>query len=263
MSVAKRLNYLQRLFGTAMGFLSFGLGGLFFAVTVVPWVWLTNRSAHERAVALRRWISRGFRTHVNMLRSFGVLTYHWHNAERLNGAGIVIANHPTLLDVVFLVGFIENAVCVVKAALFENFFIGFVIRTAGYVSNDDPERMISLSAAALQTGATVVIFPEGTRSVPGQAPHLQRGAAYIALAGGKALTPVRISCVPSSLTKAERWYEIPDRAMRYDFAVGTDLQVNRQTDTPRALAGRSVNEKIKQLLFNTAEPESKHVSVDP
>ncbi len=257
---AERLNYGQRLVGTAAGFLTFGAGGLVFAALIVPWVWASQRKGAARERALRRWISRAFRTHVNMLRAFGVLEYRLTGADALRQGRIVIANHPTLLDVVFLVGFIENATCVVKAGLFENFFIGRVIRIAGYVSNDDPERMIRACAQSLDNGATVVIFPEGTRSEPGREPHLQRGAAYIALESGVPLTPVRIRCVPSSLTKAERWFEIPARKMQFDFDVLEPLCVTAHSNKPRALAGRSVNDEIRRVLFEAPEMESMHVS---
>ena len=260
MSVSKRLNWLQRLFGTAMGFASFGIGGLLFATTVVPWVWLTQRHPATRAIRLRKAISRAFRLHVNMLRAFGVLDYRLHNGDRLENSRIVIANHPTLLDVVFLVGFIENAVCVVKDSLFQTLFVGFVIRTAGYISNADPHTMIDDCTKALDANASLVVFPEGTRSVPGTEARLQRGAAYIAMQSGQPMTPVRISCVPSSLTKAEKWYQIPPSMMQFDFVVDEPLNIAQHMDKPRALGGRSVNQQIRRVLFKRPPMETQHVS---
>ncbi|MCQ5167831.1 1-acyl-sn-glycerol-3-phosphate acyltransferase, partial [Roseburia hominis] len=49
--------------------------------------------------------------------------------------------------------------------------------------------MLDNAAGALQQGQTLVIFPEGTRTQPGQAPAFHRGAAAIALRGAKILPP--------------------------------------------------------------------------
>ena len=142
----RRLNWCIRLLGTAIGFISFGLGGLFFAVVVVPLIWLFYRDPIKRARALRRAISRSFLLHVSVLKAFGVLVFAVNDPVRLGIAGVedklIVANHPTLLDVVFLVAFVENAACVVKDSLFQNFYVGFVIRMAGYVSNKDPDALI-------------------------------------------------------------------------------------------------------------------------
>jgi len=41
--------------------------------------------------------------------------------------------------------------------------------------------------------------------------RFQRGAAYIALRSGAPIVPVLIDCRPSTLTRAQKWYEIPPR----------------------------------------------------
>ena len=116
--VSGRFNWCIRLVGTAVGFISFGLGGLFFAVFGVPFIWLRHSDPGRRAVALRRAISRSFLLHVNVQRWFGVLVYSVSDRSRFSidsrADQLIVANHPTLLDVVFLVAFVENAVCVVK-----------------------------------------------------------------------------------------------------------------------------------------------------
>ena len=248
--MARRINYLQRLVGTAVGFVSFGLGGLVFALLVVPGIWVLCRNPQRRAAVLRKNISRSFRFHVNMLRFVGVLDYRLHNGAALESGQLIVANHPTLLDVVFLVGFIENAVCVVKDKLFHNVWVGFVIRMANYVSNSDPQELIEGCMQALNHGESVIIFPEGTRSVPGQTSQLQRGAAYVALHAQKPLMPIHITCVPSSLTKAQAWYEIPPSKMQFDFVVGTELEPTEHYDTARALGARRVNQDIMRVLFS-------------
>ncbi|MCB5532142.1 1-acyl-sn-glycerol-3-phosphate acyltransferase, partial [Erysipelatoclostridium ramosum] len=66
-------------------------------------------------------------------------------------------------------------------------------------------------------------FPEGTRSRPGQALKMQRGAAQIALRGGLDITPVRIQCEPLGLYKGQPWWTVAKRPLRFNIEVGDDL----------------------------------------
>ena len=85
---------------------------------------------------------------------------------------------------------------------------------------EDPQASLAACAGALRSGATLIMFPEGGRSIPGTARRLRRGAAYVALATQKELTPVHISCKPSTLTKANRWHDIPQRRVHFVIDVG-------------------------------------------
>ena len=70
------------------------------------------------------------------MRGVGVLTYEFEGAERLGRPGqIIVANHPSLIDVVFLLGFTPQATCIVKEALFQNPFTRWPVAAAGFVSN--------------------------------------------------------------------------------------------------------------------------------
>ncbi len=121
------------------------------------------------------------------MRFTGVLTYSVKDIERLGQPGqMVIANHPSLIDVVVLISCIRDANCVVKESLWQNPFMRGPIRTAGYISNDGSIDMLETAAQVLQDGQTLIIFPEGGRvQRRGQPPDFHRGAAAIALRGGK------------------------------------------------------------------------------
>jgi 1-acyl-sn-glycerol-3-phosphate acyltransferase len=77
---------------------------------------------------------------------------------------ILIANHPSLLDAVILLGSFPNAACVLKDALRENPLYGVGARMAGYVSNRNAKAMIEDASRALRVGCHFVLFPEGGRT---------------------------------------------------------------------------------------------------
>jgi 1-acyl-sn-glycerol-3-phosphate acyltransferase len=76
---------------------------------------------------------------------------------------------------------------------------------------------------SLDSGSNLVIFPEGTRSQPGRALHLQRGAAQLALRTGVAITPVRIRCEPLGLSKGWPWWKTHGCPLQLSLEVGEDI----------------------------------------
>ncbi len=244
-----RLSYYWRLLGTGVGFVSFGIGGLVMGCLVAPSIFLLVKHPQKRAAAFRGAIHYCFRLHIGTLRFLGVLTYEVHDRAKLAQPGLLlIANHPTLIDVGFLGGFVKDAVCVVKQSLFTNAYLGFVVRAANYVSNEDPEASIDGCVANLNAGITTIIFPEGTRT--NAARRLQRGAAYVAMRSQLPLTPVSIRCEPATLEKAQKWYEIPDRKMHYVFRVEQEIVItDNEVATTQALTARRATEKIRLKFF--------------
>jgi 1-acyl-sn-glycerol-3-phosphate acyltransferase len=237
-----------RLLATALSFSLFGLGGLLLRLLVFPLLALLPGDNLVRRTRARAVVSRTFRGFVEFMFRSGVLTYTVQGVERLGRPGqMVIANHPSLIDVVVLIAFIRDANCVVKQSLWDNPAMRGPIRAAQYISNSGSADMLDEAAAALQGGQTLIVFPEGTRTTPGQAPQFHRGAAAIALRGARIVTPVVISVTPSTLTKAESWYRIPSRRFHFHLRVGEDIDPQQFSALgPPPLASRKLNEYLHQ-----------------
>ena len=108
-------------------------------------------------------------------------------------------------------------------ALFRNPFTRGVVRAAGYCSNATTADMVELSAEALAQGQSLIMFPEGTRTRPGRPLEFHRGVASVAVRAARVVTPVFIRVSPTTLTKSEPWYHIPDRRPHWRLCVGDDL----------------------------------------
>ncbi|MBP3060337.1 1-acyl-sn-glycerol-3-phosphate acyltransferase [Pseudomonas chengduensis] len=231
-----------------MSFALFGVGGVLLRVLVFPLLSLLPGDTQRRRTRARAVVSRTFRLFVEFMFRTGVLTYEVEGAERLGRPGqMVIANHPSLIDVVVLIAFIRDANCVVKQSLWENPCMRGPIRAAQYISNSGSMDMLDEAAGALQNGETLIIFPEGTRTVPGSSPEFHRGAAAIAVRGASLVTPVVISVTPTTLTKAEPWYSIPSRRFHFRLRVGEDIEPRQFTEqAPLPIASRKLNDHLHQ-----------------
>jgi len=154
---------------------------------------------------------------------------------------------------VFLLGFTPAASCVVKSGLFSNPFTRGAVNAAGYIPHAPTEQMIHSAEAALDRGETLLIFPEGTRTVPGQPLAMQRGAANVALRAARVLTPVFIDCDPPTLSKNLPWYRIPPRRPTFTLRVGEDVNLDAYRGTPLPQASRRLNAALAGL-FGEATP---------
>lgn len=248
--------FAWRLVGTGLSFALFGVGGFVLGVAVVPLLMLLPGSARRRQRRVRGLVRFAFRAFIGFMHRLGVLTYELRGFERLGRPGqLVIANHPSLIDVVFLLAFIPGAGCVVKQALWRNPAMAFVVRGAGFVPNRPTERMIRRAAAALDEGQVIVMFPEGTRTRPGQPMRFHRGAAAVAVRAAHTLAPVFITVEPTTLTKGSPWYRIPPRRPHFRLWVGDELDLlHGRGAQPLPLASRKLNDRLR-LIYAAGTPE--------
>jgi len=223
------LDRVWRTFATGFCFAIFGIGQILLAFTVFPLLVVLIRNPARRKQWGRFVVHHSFRAFIRLMRLTGGLEYRVEGLERLRQPGtLVLANHPSLIDVVFLISFIRNADCVVKASLLKNPFTRYAILAAGYIPNHaDPEAVLAACRASIEQGACIVVFPEGTRTEPGQPLRLQRGAAHIALRVACDMVPVVIRTGEHNLGRGSRWWRVPAQKVRFQFQVKERLRVER------------------------------------
>lgn len=241
----RRDAFYWRFLGTAISFAVFGLCALILSVTILPLLRMLPAGRCQRLSRIV--LQRGMRAFVGLMHRLGVLTYDFRGAERLGRPGqLIVANHPSLIDVVFLIAFAPQANCVVKHAMFRNLLTRSVVSAAGYISNELTADMIEGAAAALSQGQCVIMFPEGTRTTVGQPLIFHRGAANVAIRAADVVTPVYIRCEPITLTKAQPWYRIASRRPHFTLEVGEDLDLRTARGAKSIpLASRRFNEQMR------------------
>lgn len=258
-TVFSKLNRLWRGAMTGFCFSLFGLGGLFLSVIWFNLLLLVIRDKPRRRRMARRSISASFRLFLSVVRRVGVLDYHIDNQDilRQERGCLVVANHPSLIDYVMLASVMPETDCMVKSTLLKNPFLSGVIRAADYLINDSADALLSTCRQRLQQGDTVLIFPEGTRSVPGEKMTLQRGAANIAVRCGSDLRIVVIRCTEHMLGKHSQWYNPPLTKPHFTVTVGERVKIapfyDAKTQEP-ALAARQLNRHLLHQLQSGSTP---------
>jgi 1-acyl-sn-glycerol-3-phosphate acyltransferase len=215
-----------RALRTGIAFASFGLLALSLVVTWIPWIRVSCRDPEQRQLRVQRVVNRTYGRFLRLMIRLGLMRFRCHGVEKLQAPGIlVVANHPTLIDVVAIASQMPAADCVTKQGNAANFFMRGVVRATGYVSNTGGKAIVGTCAERLRRGRSLLMFPEGTRSPARALGHFHRGAARIALESGRDLLPVLATCDPPTLMRGQKWYDVPDRPFEYTLRVGDPIAV--------------------------------------
>jgi 1-acyl-sn-glycerol-3-phosphate acyltransferase len=226
----------------------FGLLSVVLFGAVLPIRLALSRNQAQRDLLAQRVVHRSLRFYLRMGRWLNVFVVEARNTERLErGPALVVANHPTLLDIVLLLAHMPQADCVAKREAWSNPFLRPVVSAAAYIPNDDGEELIAACRKRLEAGRIVVLFPEGTRSPAAGLHPFRRGAAHLALSSGCEVVPVLLRCDPPSLKKGRPWYALPDELMRFRLEVDPPLKFAGEFGgLTRGLAARRVTERLRE-----------------
>ncbi len=159
---ATGIGYFPRWLAGISCYIAFGLGGLLSSLTILPVLRFWPGERDVRIKRVQKAVHYMFRGFVHMLTWAGVVRVSTVNLQRLRQAKgmVVIANHPTLIDVVVLISLMPNAGCIVKQGLWRNPFLRGVVSAAGYIPNRGAELLLQDCREVLARGTNLIIFPE-------------------------------------------------------------------------------------------------------
>ncbi len=127
---------------------------------------------------------------------------------------VVVANHPTLMDVTSILGVLRGACTVAKPVLYQRLALRPLLHGAGIIEGPgrDPlaaGRVLDDAVLRLQQGFHLVIFPEGTRSPRDGLLPFGRAAFEIACRARVPVVSVAITCEPLWLSKDQPLFDPP------------------------------------------------------
>jgi|SRR5690625_128328 len=225
-------------------------------IALALWAVLPTKDRAAKTRALQRTLQRCFRGLHATTRLLRIQRYVPSAPPELPTPCVLVANHPTLMDVTAVLATIPHTVTVVKPRVFRISFLGTVLRRAGYL--EGPERssaalaeMMTQAEERLAQGYNVLIFPEGTRSPAGQVLPFSRAAFEIACRAKVPVVPIVIECTPPWLSKELPIYSIPrgTAQMTIDFLAPQDpADVDYKS--------RALRDNIRNVIVDHLPPSS-------
>ena len=240
----QKIFYIYRVIVKVLFFINFGIGSTVLSLLLFPFFFLKPR----------KFVSLSFLLFVWQMRIFGILTLKVKNKEVLKSlrSKIIVANHPSLLDVVLLISLIPNADCLVNNLLGKRNILRIIVNTL-YISNELAfEEISSRVAGTLSKGNCFIIFPEGTRTVPGKAMDLKKGAARLAIESGYDIIPIHIGGNEKiGLRKHDPLLSFhPTERYHYALEVLPPIHTEEYRQMPKGAASKILTEKTQEALLN-------------
>lgn len=141
-----------------------------------------------------------------------------------DGPCVVIANHPTLMDITAITAALGGGCTIVKPAMFRRRFLHRLLVGAGHIEGPGADvlsigRAINAAVDRLQKGFSLIVFPEGTRGPPGRLLPFGRTSFEIACRARVPLVSLTIECRPPYLSKDVPLFRPPHPTAEMSLAV--------------------------------------------
>lgn len=121
-----------------------------------------------------------------------------NNELNPNDIYVFVANHSSMLDIPLLLGYLPGNVAIIYKQELEKIPVfGKSLERSPFIgiNRSNPRasmESIKKAVESIHSGISVIIFPEGTRSLDGSLIEFKRGAFMLAARSGKPIVPVTI-----------------------------------------------------------------------
>lgn len=240
----------------------FGVGAVFLAIFVFPFIHLfASRKKQDFGVTARAYVSHTFRVFLDGLNLTHTSIRRVDDAEayRKIHSKIIIANHPSLLDFVYIMSLVPNSTCIVRGSLTKTPLAG-VIKQAYITNTTEFDDVLAECKKLTDQGCNVIIFPEGTRTPRHGQNNYKKGAARIALYCGCDVQPIFIGGSDKyGLGKHDPlWSYNHVEPYLYDFKLLPVISVDEFKEMSAPMAAKHLTEKMEQVIRGAGEEYTKN-----
>ena len=252
-------NYLFNFCGCFMKIFAmtvFGVGAVILAVFVFPFIRLFTLRRKDFGVVARAYVSHTFRVFLGFLNILHVSIRKVENEDDYRNihSKIIIANHPSLLDFVYIMSLVPNSTCIVRGGLTKTPLRG-VIKQAYITNTTTFEDMCVECKKLTDIGCNVIIFPEGTRTPRHGKNNYKKGAARIALYCGCDVQPIFIGGSDKyGLGKHDPlWSYNHVEPYLYDFKKLPVISIDEYKDLSEPIAAKRLTDKMEEVLKSAGD----------
>jgi 1-acyl-sn-glycerol-3-phosphate acyltransferase len=158
-------------------------------------IWLVTLPFDKNLKALH-WFSSWWGYHYVWLWPWWWVTYEGRD-KLPKGPAVLAANHQSMADILVLYGLIHPFKWVSKAEIFKVPIIGWNMRMNDYVRLErgratSAKKMMKACLEHLARGASIMIFPEGTRTRDGELRPFKHGAFTMAIDAKVPVVPILV-----------------------------------------------------------------------
>jgi 1-acyl-sn-glycerol-3-phosphate acyltransferase len=238
----------------------FGLGAILLALFVFPFIRIFTLHKKDFGIIARAYVSHTFRVFLGNLQLFrtSLLKVEDKQAFRDIHSKIIVANHPSLLDFVYIMSLVPNSTCIVRGGLTHT-PLRWVIKQAYITNTTDFNDVLVECKKLTDKGCNVIVFPEGTRSPRIGKNNYKKGAARIALYCGCDVQPMFIGGSDKyGLGKHDPlWSYNHVEKYLYDIKMLPVISIDQFKDMSEPIAAKHLTEEMEKVIRGAGDEYAK------
>lgn len=163
---------------------------------------------------------------------------------------VIVASHPSLIDIVLLIGLIPNSLCLAKKELLKNPIMYNIVKSL-YILNDvDYDEFQIKTQTALEQEFNIIIFPTGTRTLPNEKIKIHKGSAQIAINTNTDIIPIKIEFDYPFLIKNHFPLDAGTKKINYKITKKDEIKINdfKTPEITDIKLRKILSEKIKKEI---------------
>mgnify|MGYP002861782976 FL=1 len=243
--------WLWRVIRKAFVVVFFGIGSVIIGLIVFPLLRLFIRDKKAFKKTGHVFISVVLDFYIHVMAWIRISTYKIDDLKTMRALKgcVIVANHPSLLDVIYILTFTRDADCIVKAGLKKS-LVSAIVQALYITNNIDFETMQNECVESLHNGGNLIIFPEGTRTPRHGTNQYKKGAARIALAAGANVQPLHIGGNDKyGLGKGESLLLVnPKERYKYEFKVLPQISMEKYQGLSESIAAKHLTDDMRAVI---------------
>lgn len=228
----------------------FALGALCIGLFIIPISAIFLKDVSHRKFCANV-IHKAWKIFTIVMQKFGSIKVETIGEyENIKGK-VIVANHPSLIDIVLLIGLIPNSLCLAKKELLKNPVMYKIVKCLYIINDIDLDEFKEETKNALNNDFNIIIFPTGTRTLPNEEIKLHKGAAQIAINANVDIIPITIDTDYSVLRKNHFPLDCGSKTSLFKITRKNDIKITEFTskELSEIKLRKLISEKIKEEIF--------------
>lgn len=239
---------LKRQMFCFFGLVFFAIGAIILGIFVFPSVHLFCHNEKDYKAKCAQIVHKLWKILVKYLEITNVLKVEYQNEISTIKNKIIVASHPSYVDILILIALVPNSLSIVKKSILNNFIMQNVVKSL-YITNDNSvEDFLSQSQAALSEGFNIIIFPTGQRTDKNDDIHIHKGAAKLAILTNTPIVPIKITTSDEFMPKNQSILNIGKHKVVFELKMQEEINVSDFSDENEIALRNKICAIIKEKI---------------
>ena len=229
----------------------FALGALCIGLFIIPISAIVLKGYNHRRFCANV-VHKSWKYFTIVMQKFGSIKVETNGDFNDIKGKVIVASHPSLIDIVLLIGLIPNSLCLAKKDLLKNPVMYKIVKCLYIINDIDLEEFKEETKNALKHDFNIIIFPTGTRTLPNEEIKMHKGAAQISINANVDIIPITIETDFTVLRKNHFPLDCGLKTSLFKITRKNDIKIAefKKEELSEIKLRKLLSEKIKEEIFS-------------